>query len=413
MSKNKNILVPKLRFPEFKECGEWEFDELRDLIKIVVPKYKLNATTYQKTGMFPIIDQSNSKIAGWTDNNQVLIKTQENLIIFGDHTCILKIIDRDFAQGADGIKIFKGINVITSFLYYALQNNPLKMETYKRHFSILKEKIIFYPKSKEQQKIASCLSSLDELIEAHSQKLELLKQHKKGLMQNLFPQEGEKVPKLRFKEFVDCGEWEEKTFSRVYEFKVTNSFSRAQLNYENGVVKNIHYGDIHTKFKTLFNIEKEDVPFINTDVSIENINKENYCLVGDVLFADASEDIKDIGKSIELTNLDNQKLLAGLHTLLARQKKDKLVIGFGGYLFKSNRIRAQIQKEAQGAKVLGISKTRINSILISFPKNKQEQQKIASCLSSLDDLITAQTEKIEQLKQHKKGLMQGLFPTMN
>lgn len=98
--------------------------------------------------------------------------------------------------------------------------------------------------------------------------------------------------------------------------------------------------------------------------------------------------------------------------MLARQKKSELAIGFGGYLFKSAWIRRQIQRESQGAKVLGISATRISEILISFPKNQKEQKKIASCLSSLDELIIAQTKKIDQLRLHKKGLMQCLFPKM-
>ena len=209
---------------------------------------------------------------------------------------------------------------------------------------------------------------------------------------------------------MEDGDWEFKQFNKVYAFLITNSFSRENLNYENGLVKNIHYGDIHTKFSTLFDIKKETVPFINPDISINRINEDNYCVEGDMVFADASEDLEDVGKSIEIINLNNEKLLAGLHTFLARQIESKIVIGFGGYLFKSSSIRTQIQRESQGAKVLGISKGRFSDINIYYPKNKTEQQKIASCLSSLDNLITAQAEKIAQLKLHKKGLMQGLFP---
>ncbi len=196
----------------------------------------------------------------------------------------------------------------------------------------------------------------------------------------------------------------------VYEFKVTNSLSRDCLNYHNGAVKNIHYGDIHTKFNVLFDISKESVPFINADISIEKIKEDNYCKEGDIVFADASEDLNDIGKSIEIVNLNGERLVSGLHTLLARQRNNSFVIGFGGYLFKSDWVRKQIQKEAQGAKVLGISVSRISNINIKFPQEKPEQQKIAACLSSLDDLISAQRRKVEALKVHKKGLMQGLFP---
>ncbi|WP_221901588.1 restriction endonuclease subunit S [Bathymodiolus platifrons methanotrophic gill symbiont] len=105
--------------------------------------------------------------------------------------------------------------------------------------------------------------------------------------------------------------------------------------------------------------------------------------------------------------------MSGLHTILARQKDKKIILGFAGYLFKSNRIRTQIKKESQGTKALGISKGRLSSIEIPYPSIPKEQQKIADCLSSIDDLITAQAQKIESLKDHKKGLMQQLFPVDN
>ena len=219
------------------------------------------------------------------------------------------------------------------------------------------------------------------------------------------------IPKLRFPEFATEKQWIFELLSEAYTFKITNSFSRDKLNYEKGVVKNIHYGDIHTKFPTLFDITKEIVPYINSETSIKNIAPESYCEIGDIIFADASEDVDDVGKSIEIINLNNEKLLSGLHTFLARQIKPKLIIGFGGYLFKSNNIRTQIKREAQGAKVLGISKGRISNIKIYYPENKTEQQKIASCLSSLDELLAAHNQKLDALKDHKKGLMQNLFPT--
>jgi type I restriction enzyme S subunit len=219
------------------------------------------------------------------------------------------------------------------------------------------------------------------------------------------------IPKLRFPEFGNEGKWEEKTVGEVYEFMTTNSFSRENLNYQKGTVKNIHYGDIHTRFNTLFDIQKEKVPYLNKEIEILNrIKEDSYCIEGDIVFADASEDLDDIGKSIEIVNLNNEKLVSGLHTLLARQKARKLSIGFGGYLFKSDSIRSQIQREAQGAKVLGISKTRISNVEISYPKTFKEQQKIVSCLSSFDEVIAAHSQKLDSLKEHKKALMQNLFP---
>jgi type I restriction enzyme S subunit len=217
------------------------------------------------------------------------------------------------------------------------------------------------------------------------------------------------VPKLRFPEFRDAGGWEVKLMYEVYSFKGNNALSRDKLNYVSGSVKNIHYGDIHTKFSTHFDITKELVPYIN-DSELGVILDENFCVEGDLIFADASEDLADIGKSIEIITLDGARLVAGLHTILARRIDDRISLGFGGHLFKSDLVRVQIQRESQGAKVLGISANRLRNILLPIPLAKAEQQKIADCLSSLDALISAQTKKVEALKTHKKGLMQQLFP---
>src|SRR5690606_18038424 len=109
-------------------------------------------------------------------------------------------------------------------------------------------------------------------------------------------------------------------------------------------------------------------------------NDENYCLDGDIIFVDASEDIKDIGKCIEIINLGNQKVLSGQHTILTRPKDKKFFIGFGGYLFQCSAITNQIKQESQGTKVLGISSKRLSKIKIFYPPSIKEQQKIADCL---------------------------------
>ena len=199
-----------------------------------------------------------------------------------------------------------------------------------------------------------------------------------------------------------------KKLGEVMDFKVTNSFSRENLNYEYGTVKNIHYGDIHTKFQTLFDINYESVPFINEEMDISRISEENYCKNGDVIFADASEDLNDVGKSIEIININEERLLSGLHTLLARPKKDIFHLGFSGYLFKSNSVRTQIQKESQGSKVLSISVGRISKIELSFP-SVEEQKKISSFLALLDERIQTQSKIIEQIEFYFKGIKDTLF----
>ncbi len=215
-----------------------------------------------------------------------------------------------------------------------------------------------------------------------------------------------KVPNLRFPEFAE--EWESKKLGEVMDFKVTNSFSRENLNYEIGTVKNIHYGDIHTKFQTLFDITKEVVPFINEEINLDRISDENYCIEGDIIFADASEDLNDVGKSIEVVNVNGEKLLSGLHTLLGRPKTSIFHLGFNGYLFKSNFVRTQIQMESQGSKVLSINVGRISKIDLSFPA-VDEQQKITSFFALLDDRIHTQNKIIKELNVLKTTIAKRIF----
>ncbi len=215
-----------------------------------------------------------------------------------------------------------------------------------------------------------------------------------------------KVPKLRFKEF--SGEWEEKKYGEMYSFFTTNSLSRENLNYEYGKVKNIHYGDIHTKFTTLFDLEKEQVPFVNKGVDISKIKSESYCLEGDLVIADASEDYLAIGKTIEIINLNGEKVIAGLHTFLARPNKHKIALGYISYFLQSWKFRKQIMTIAQGSKVLSISIPRLSATKLTLP-TKPEQQKIASFLTAVDRKIAHLNKKKSLLESYKKGLMQKIF----
>jgi len=268
-----------------------------------------------------------------------------------------------------------------------------------------------FPNLPEQTRIASFFTVLDKKITQLKQKKTLLEQYKKGVMQKLFSQE------LRFKPARPSGgdedgmefpKWEKKKLGEVFTFKTTNSFSRENLNYEVGTVKNIHYGDIHTKFQTLFDVTKESVPFINSEISIQKIADDNYCQEGDLILADASEDLNDVGKSIELVNLNKERLLSGLHTILARPIYGVFGSGFCGYLFKSDFVRVEIQKESQGSKVLSISASRLSNIILSFPCI-EEQTKIANFLSAIDEKINRTENQIQKTKEWKKGLLQQMF----
>ncbi|UUC46431.1 restriction endonuclease subunit S [Flavobacterium cerinum] len=213
-------------------------------------------------------------------------------------------------------------------------------------------------------------------------------------------------PSLRFPEFE--GNWKVTTFGNHFSFKNTNSLSREKLNYEDGAVKNIHYGDIHTAFNLLFDITKEKVPFINTDEDISNIDEENYVQNGDMVIADASEDYADIGKSIEVVNINNERVLAGLHTFLARKTDNTLANGFFAFLLTTYKARLEIMRIAQGTKVLGLSKDRLSEIPLYIPET-DEQQKITDFLKVIDKRLKLLMNKKEALEDYKKIVVQKLL----
>ena len=212
------------------------------------------------------------------------------------------------------------------------------------------------------------------------------------------------VPKLRFKEF--DGDWGKKKISEQFNFHNTNSYSRALLA-EQGEIMNIHYGDIHTKFSMLFDVKEEAVPFLSSEIDTNKIAENQFLQVGDLVIADASEDYKDIGKAIEVINLDNKKVVAGLHTYIARPA-ERCAIGFNGYLMQTFEVREQIKKLATGISVLGISKTNLGKVELKIPC-LAEQTKIASFLSNVDEKISQLTQKHALLSQYKQGMMQKLF----
>ena len=218
------------------------------------------------------------------------------------------------------------------------------------------------------------------------------------------------VPRLRFPEFRDGPTWSAPQVAELYGFKRTTTLSRDKLNYETGTIRNIHYGDIHTKFKPLFRVGDEYVPYVNQDASANGFDDDTFCEEGDIVLADASEDLDDVGKAIEVISLDGERVVAGTHTILATRRGSIPVVGFGGQLFQSAAVRAGIKKEAQGAKVYGISAKRISAVLVPIPPTVDEQQKIADCLGSLDDLIAAEGRNLDALRQHKQGMIQQLFP---
>ena len=260
------------------------------------------------------------------------------------------------------------------------------------------------PSLPEQQKIADFLTTIDTRLQQLTQKVALLKAYKKGVMQRIFSQE------LRFTDEQGKAfpEWEEKALGEVFNLFRTNSFSRNLLTHIDGRIQNIHYGDIHTKFKTCFDLSKAEVPFLKKEVDVSKIPEESFCQEGDLVIADASEDYEDIGKAIEIVKTNNKKLLAGLHTILMREKQERMAPGYKGYMIRSRPVRLQIMKLAAGAKVLGISKSNIVKVRIPIP-SYPEQQKIAAFLRALDQKIDRTQEQLQHTQTYKRGLLQQLF----
>jgi len=230
--------------------------------------------------------------------------------------------------------------------------------------------------------------------------IELLKLYQKGVMQSIF----NGTVRFRDNKGMTFPKWEVYKFEDVYSFKNNNSYTRENLNYVSGKIKNIHYGDIHTKFNTLFDITKEKVPFINSEFDLSKVEKSNYCQEGDLIFADASEDYADVGKCIEIVNANNEKILSGLHTILTRPMKNIIYRGFGGYLMKSPEVRLKIMKIAQGKKVLGISPKQLAGITIGLP-SLDEQKRIVELLTAINDKISFSINQLEKIEEYKRKII--------
>ena len=212
-----------------------------------------------------------------------------------------------------------------------------------------------------------------------------------------------KVPTLRFAEFAE--QWEQKTFDETFSILSNNTLSRAELNYENGNYKNIHYGDVLIKFSAFIDASSPDVPYINDENSSSKL--DNILLQdGDIIIADTAEDFT-VGKATEVENVDEIKVVSGLHTIPCRPKI-KFSPRYLGYYVNSPAYHNQLIPFIQGVKVSSISKTLIKKTFVSFP-SLSEQTKIADFLSCLDKKIEVQNKIISKYETLIKGLCDKIF----
>jgi type I restriction enzyme S subunit len=403
------MLMPKLRFPEFRDAEEWHV-------------MKLNALLFEAKRR----------------NRTLELGPSDVLSVSGEHGCVnqIEFMGRSYAgvtvkdyhvvehgdivytksplkRNPYGIiKENKGKRGIVSTLYAVYRPFPGCSATYLEHFFSVDYNLNAYlqplvkkgakndmkvnnadvlkgdicaPKLPEQQKIAECLSSVDELIAAQARKVDALKTHKKGLMQQLFPREGETQPRLRFPEFQGAGEWEEEELGNVVDF-VNEKIPVARVALENYVsTENIlpDYGGVAraSKLPTMGSVTR----YRTNDTLVSNIRP----YLKKVWVAD-----KEGGAS---------------NDVIVIRAQQQMLPQYLSWLLKNDAFIEYVMVGAKGVKMPRGDIGSIKAYPTLFP-SKPEQQRIADCLTSLDDLIAAQTQKLAALKTHKQGLMQQLFP---
>ena len=193
------------------------------------------------------------------------------------------------------------------------------------------------------------------------------------------------VPRLRFSGFTD--DWEQRKFVSVFEGLQNNTLSRADLNYENGTVKNVHYGDVLIKFGDYIDASETDLPYISDDAKADKF-KNSFLQDGDIIIADTAED-DTVGKCTEIQGSEGLKLLSGLHTIACRPK-EKYGPMFLGYYINSPAYHNQLKPLMQGIKVTSISKSALQDTDMIMPKSIEEQTMIGEYFANLDSLITLQ-----------------------
>ncbi|OXA99142.1 hypothetical protein B0A75_12005 [Flavobacterium oncorhynchi] len=398
MIKKINKLIPEIRFTEFQKDGNWQLTTIGEIGKFYygksAPKWSLSndaPTLCVRYGeLYTKFDTIISEIISRTNIDPSNLKFSK-----GGEILVPRVgeVPQDFAKNCCYLP-FENIAIGEMISVYETKEYPIFYAYYFRtlikQFAEVVEgqnvKNLYYvnlepiaigkPSYFEQKKIAVCLSSIDEVIKADSKKLESLNEHKKGLLQNLFPQKGEREPKYRFPEFANDGEWREKTIEQVAQ--VTTGKKDTQNKVNNGLY-----------------------PFFVRSQTVERINSYSYD--GEAILT--SGDGVGVGKNFHYV-VDKFDFHQRVYCIYNFSKE---VCGKFVYMFFSQHFDERVMRMSAKNSVDSVRMAMITEMPIRLP-SKKEQQKVADCLSSLDALITGQTEKIEQLKLHKKGLMQGLFP---
>lgn len=404
------VLVPELRFPEFRDAGEWSLKPLGNLC--VYWNGASHESSVTENGSYYMISLNSIDIDGnlkpdmkrlsYTDNslqkNDLVMVLSD--VAHGNFLGLTDIIpDNHFVlnQRMAGLRLkdtsIGNIGFLRTYINYN-QKYFKQCGQGSSQLNLSKSSVtdfpVLTPRPKEQQKIADCLSSIDNLITAHTQKHNALKAHKKGLMQQLFPAEGETLPKLRFPEFRDVGNWGEKTLEEIGEFIGGGTPDTSVSEYWGGDIQ----------WFTPSEIKKQNLSTSRRTITEKGLRNSSAKLLPEgALLLSTRATIGEIGIANNPCTTNQ-----GFQSLLVNSSNVNVFWYYWIIQHKNDLIR-----RSSGSTFLEIGKTEIKKIGALLPI-KDEQQKIADCLSSIDDIITNQTKKIESLKTHKKGLMQQLFP---
>lgn len=392
MSKEmNNTKTPRLRFVEFREAGEWSYqngDIVFDQISNKNHKSDLPILAItQEHGAIPRNEIDYSVIV--TDKSVESYKVVEA----GDFIISL----RSFQGGIEYsnykgicspayIILRKKIDVEDVFFKHYFKTDSFikdlnkniegirdgKMVSYKQFSDLLLPK----PSKPEQQKISACLSSLDELISAQSEKIKALQRHKKGLMQQLFPAEGETAPRVRFGAFE--GEWEIKPLGEVAE----NLDSKRIPITESERIKG-------------------KIPYYGASGIIDYVRD---FIFDETLLCISEDGANLVARTYPIAFTITGKTWINNHAHVLKFKKNYTQVLVENYLNSIN-----LEDYLTGMAQPKLNRAKLDIIPIPLPR-PDEQQKIATCLTSLDELMAAEGRKLELFKEQKRGLMQGLFP---
>lgn len=396
-------LVPKLRFPEFREHIEWKMKTLGPYLEDCSQRVRSHT-------QLPVYSSTREGLKRQDDYFDGRVLVNENDYGVVPHGCfVYRHMSDDgtfkfnINQTGGDIAVRKEYPVFTTrelnsaFLLAKLNEGP----DFKRfalsqkaggtrtrlYFSRLCEWQTLLPPPAEQQKIAECLSSVDELMVAQARKVDALKSHKRGLMQQLFPREGETQPRLRFREFQNAGEWVTEPLSKLADYENGKA-------YEKDIVENGKYVVVNSRF-------------ISTDGAVRKYSNAAYLIAksGEVLMV-----LSDLpkGKALAKCYFVEANDCYAVNQRICRLKPMRVD---GKFLYYILNRHPSLLAFDDGLNQTHLSKGGVTECPLCIPRDKAEQQRIATCLSSLDALITAETQKLEALKTHKKGLMQQLFPS--